>query len=77
MALSLGPGAGNAGAQQTPAPGPAVDVLPGMPPVVDPSNLYSTTQGHMRGIPVGKEPHGLSVWPQPGRYSLGHAGNMR
>ena len=38
---------------------------------------YDTTQGHMRGIPVGKEPHGLSVWPQPGRYSLGHAGNMR
>jgi hypothetical protein len=28
-------------------------------------------------IPVGKEPHGLAVWPQPGRYSLGHTGNMR
>jgi len=28
-------------------------------------------------IPVGKEPHGLTVWPQPGRYSLGHTGNMR
>jgi hypothetical protein len=27
--------------------------------------------------PVGKEPHGLTVWPQPGRYSLGHTGNMR
>jgi hypothetical protein len=26
---------------------------------------------------VGKEPHGLAVWPQPGRYSLGHTGNMR
>jgi hypothetical protein len=26
---------------------------------------------------VGKEPHGLTVWPQPGRYSLGHTGNMR
>ena len=25
----------------------------------------------------GKEPHGLTVWPQPGRYSLGHTGNMR
>jgi YVTN family beta-propeller protein len=23
------------------------------------------------------EPHGLTVWPQPGRYSLGHTGNMR
>ena len=31
------------------------------------------------GIPqdVGQEPHGLAVWPQPGRYSLGHTGNMR
>jgi hypothetical protein len=28
-------------------------------------------------IAVGKEPHGLAVWPQPGRYSLGHTGNMR
>ena len=24
-----------------------------------------------------REPHGLTVWPQPGRYSLGHTGNMR
>jgi DNA-binding beta-propeller fold protein YncE len=22
-------------------------------------------------------PHGLCVWPQPGRFSLGHTGNMR
>ena len=28
-------------------------------------------------IPVGTNPHGLTVWPQPGRYSLGHTGNMR
>src|SRR4029453_19173967 len=28
-------------------------------------------------IPVGKGPHGLCVWPQPGRYSLGHTGLMR
>src|SRR5260370_1334446 len=28
-------------------------------------------------IKVGREPHGLCVWPQPGRYSLGHTGNMR
>jgi hypothetical protein len=26
---------------------------------------------------VGTEPHGLCVWPQPGRYSLGHTGLMR
>ncbi|MGI8577971.1 MAG: YncE family protein [Nocardioidaceae bacterium] len=28
-------------------------------------------------IKVGGSPHGLAVWPQPGRYSLGHTGNMR
>ena len=28
-------------------------------------------------IPVGAGPHGLSVYPQPGRYSLGHTGIMR
>jgi YVTN family beta-propeller protein len=33
--------------------------------------------GNVRKIPVGIEPHGLTVWPQPGRYSLGHTGNMR
>ncbi len=37
----------------------------------------STATGEMTVIPVGKEPHGLTVWPQPGRYSLGHTGNMR
>src|SRR5713226_8598628 len=37
-----------------------------------------TATGHVQSvIPVGKEPHGLTVWPQPGRYSLGHTGNMR
>jgi YVTN family beta-propeller protein len=36
-----------------------------------------TTSGNVKTIPVGKEPHGLTVWPQPGRYSLGHTGNMR
>jgi YVTN family beta-propeller protein len=36
-----------------------------------------TTNGEVKSIPVGKEPHGLTVWPQPGRYSLGHTGNMR
>ncbi len=36
-----------------------------------------TTSGEVKSIPVGKEPHGLTVWPQPGRYSLGHTGNMR
>lgn len=36
-----------------------------------------TTTGSIKSIPVGMEPHGLAVWPQPGRYSLGHTGNMR
>jgi YVTN family beta-propeller protein len=36
-----------------------------------------TVSGEVRKIPVGKEPHGLTLWPQPGRYSLGHTGNMR
>jgi YVTN family beta-propeller protein len=36
-----------------------------------------TATGTVRSIPVGLEPHGLTVWPQPGRYSLGHTGNMR
>jgi len=38
---------------------------------------FDTTTGKVRSIPVGMEPHGLTVWPQPGRYSLGHTGNMR
>jgi YVTN family beta-propeller protein len=28
-------------------------------------------------VPVGAGPHGVCVWPQPGRYSLGHTGIMR
>jgi DNA-binding beta-propeller fold protein YncE len=28
-------------------------------------------------ILVGTSPHGLCVWPQPGRYSLGHTGILR
>ncbi len=36
------------------------------------------TAGHLlTRIPVGREPHGLAVWPQPGRYSLGHTGILR
>jgi len=36
-----------------------------------------TATGAVAKIKVGKEPHGLTVWPQPGRYSLGHTGNLR
>ncbi|HUO74829.1 MAG TPA: YncE family protein [Solirubrobacteraceae bacterium] len=31
----------------------------------------------IRRVAVGFEPHGLCVYPQPGRYSLGHTGVMR
>lgn len=38
----------------------------------------STVDGELLArIPVGSGPHGLVVWPQPGRYSLGHTGNIR
>jgi DNA-binding beta-propeller fold protein YncE len=38
----------------------------------------NTHTGKLRArIHVGQGPHGLCVWPQPGRYSLGHTGIMR
>ena len=38
----------------------------------------STADGHLvKRIRVGTGPHGLCVWPQPGRYSLGHTGVLR
>ena len=44
------------------------------------SDVYAidTTTGKLIArIPVGNGPHGLCVWPQPGRYSLGHTGILR
>jgi DNA-binding beta-propeller fold protein YncE len=44
------------------------------------SEVYaiSTRTGKLLArIPVGNGPHGLCVWPQPGRYSLGHTGILR
>ena len=38
---------------------------------------FDTATGAVAQVKVGQEPHGLTVWPQPGRYSLGHTGNMR
>ena len=38
---------------------------------------FNTDSGMVDKIKVGREPHGLTVWPQPGRYSLGHTGNLR
>jgi YVTN family beta-propeller protein len=38
----------------------------------------STTDGKLLArIDVGIGPHGVCVWPQPGRYSLGHTGILR
>jgi hypothetical protein len=40
--------------------------------------VLSTADGHLLArIPVGNGPHGLCVWPQPGRYSIGHTGITR
>jgi len=39
---------------------------------------FDTISGKLLArIPVGFGPHGVCVWPQPGRYSLGHTGIMR
>ncbi len=39
---------------------------------------FDTTTGALLAtVSSPKEPHGLTVWPQPGRYSLGHTGNLR
>ena len=38
----------------------------------------STVDGHLLSkIKVGSGPHGLCIYPQPGRYSLGHTGVFR
>ena len=40
--------------------------------------VFDTATGRLtHRIKVPRGPHGLTVWPQPGRYSLGHTGNMR
>jgi DNA-binding beta-propeller fold protein YncE len=44
------------------------------------SEVYaiSTRTGRLlRRIRVGRGPHGMCVWPQPGRYSIGHTGILR
>lgn len=40
--------------------------------------VFDTATGQLKQrIRVDPGPHGLLVWPQPGRFSLGHTGNMR
>jgi len=44
------------------------------------SEVYAIDTGTgklLARIKVGREPHGLCVYPQPGRYSLGHTGILR
>jgi YVTN family beta-propeller protein len=39
---------------------------------------FDTRTGKLAArIKVGNGPHGMAVWPQPGRVSLGHTGNTR
>jgi hypothetical protein len=38
---------------------------------------FNTPSGAVNTIKVGQEPHGLTVWPLPGRCNLGHTGNLR
>jgi YVTN family beta-propeller protein len=40
--------------------------------------VFDTSTGKvLHRIKVDSGPHGLAVWPQPGRFSLGHTGNTR
>jgi YVTN family beta-propeller protein len=40
--------------------------------------VLSSADGRLLArIKVGRGPHGLLYWPQPGRYSLGHTANLR
>jgi DNA-binding beta-propeller fold protein YncE len=40
--------------------------------------VFNTREGRLtHRIPAGQNPHGLTVWPQPGRFSFGHTGNVR
>ena len=40
--------------------------------------VFDTATGKVsHRITVDAGPHGLCVWPQPGRFSLGHTGNLR
>jgi YVTN family beta-propeller protein len=44
------------------------------------AEVYAISTGDGRllaRIKVGAGPHGVCVWPQPGRYSLGHTGILR
>ena len=42
-----------------------------------PEHLIETILKLYAAIKVGQGPHGLCIYPQPGRYSLGHTGVFR
>ncbi len=39
--------------------------------------IDTRTGALLHTIPVGHGPHGLAIFPQPGRFSMGHTGNYR
>jgi len=39
--------------------------------------VFGLARDALAKIPVGAGPHAVCVFPQPGRYSLGHTGNFR
>ena len=39
--------------------------------------IDTTTGALLKRLRTGAGPHGLTYFPQPGRYSLGHTGNYR
>lgn len=40
--------------------------------------VFDTVKGELSDrLPMQNRPQGLTFWPQPGRFSLGHTGNMR
>jgi DNA-binding beta-propeller fold protein YncE len=44
------------------------------------AEVYAISTGSgklLHRIRVGSGPHGMAVWPQPGRYSIGHTGILR
>ncbi|TAJ41854.1 MAG: hypothetical protein EPO55_03980 [Reyranella sp.] len=43
----------------------------------DEVHAVNTMTGAVRAVRGGREPHSLTVWPQPGPYLLGHTGHLR
>jgi hypothetical protein len=51
--------------------------LPVPCPGVDHLDFSADGRSLLARIRVGRGPHGLCVYPQPGRYPLGHTGVFR